>query len=67
MHLCSKGKKRDVFMPNHALIWLDKKISETYDELVKNGTIKPAQDIEAPELPTDFKVASKEASNVSAV
>ncbi len=39
---------------------LDKKIAETYNELVKNGAIKPAEEIEPPPLPVDFKAASKE-------
>jgi len=36
-----------------------KKIKETYEALVKDGTIKPAEEIAPPELPSDFKVAMK--------
>lgn len=39
---------------------LDKKIAETYNELVKSGAITPAKEVEPPELPVDFKVASRE-------
>jgi ATP citrate (pro-S)-lyase len=39
---------------------LDKKIAETYDALVKSGAIAPAKEVEPPELPVDFKAASKE-------
>ncbi len=38
----------------------DKEIAQTYNDLVKNGTIKPAQEVEPPGLPVDFKVAGKE-------
>ncbi|MFH2101309.1 MAG: citrate/2-methylcitrate synthase [Candidatus Micrarchaeota archaeon] len=36
-----------------------KKINETYKGLVKDGTIKPAQEVAPPELPVDFNAAIK--------
>ncbi|MCK5295765.1 MAG: ATP citrate synthase, partial [Alphaproteobacteria bacterium] len=38
----------------------DKKIKETYDNLVSNGTIVPKEDFEPPRLPVDYDVALKE-------
>jgi len=36
------------------------KVNETYERLVKKGTIKPAADVPAPALPMDFAQALKE-------
>ncbi|MBU0527193.1 ATP citrate synthase [Candidatus Micrarchaeota archaeon] len=36
---------------------LDKKIAEVYQELVKDGTISPAKEVEPPMLPMDYKAA----------
>ncbi|MFW9938649.1 MAG: citrate/2-methylcitrate synthase [Candidatus Thorarchaeota archaeon] len=37
----------------------DKIIKNTYDNLVKEGTIQPAKEIEPPEVPIDFKEATR--------
>ncbi len=37
----------------------DKKIKETYDELVKSGSLVPAKDFDPPKLPIDYKDALK--------
>ncbi len=36
---------------------LDKKIAEVYQGLVKDGTITPAEDVDPPKLPMDYKAA----------
>jgi len=38
---------------------LPKAIADTYNDLVKNGLIKPADDPDPPVMPVDFKVAAK--------
>jgi len=38
----------------------DKKIKQTYEKLVKDGTIKPKEEVDPPKIPIDYKVAVKE-------